>query len=93
MKRIPRILVEFNDYVENKGNCMNKMLNIENLGPRIDIDKAATLIAMAMGKDEKVSKNTVYQWMKRGLFPKQLDLPYCAAVWDTQEVLTALKFN
>lgn len=71
----------------------SKKMNINELGARIDIKKAAELIGMAIGRDTPVSNKTVYEWMKRGHFPKTLQVPYGAAVWDTQECLLKLGFK
>ena len=68
-------------------------MNINELGARIDIKKAAELIGMSIGRDTPVSNKTVYEWMKRGHFPKTLQVPYGAAVWDTQECLLKLGFK
>ncbi|HHK5568079.1 TPA: helix-turn-helix transcriptional regulator [Neisseria lactamica] len=48
---------------------------------------------MAIGRDTPVSNKTVYEWMKRGHFPKKLQVPYGAAVWDTEECLLKLGFK
>lgn len=66
------------------------MLNIQELGPRIDKTKAATLIGIAIGKD-KVSSSTLWRWVKQGKFPKPLENQLCQNnVWSTKECLEKL---
>lgn len=55
-------------------------MNINELGARIDIKKAAELIGMAIGRDTPVSNKTVYEWMKRGHFPKKTP----SALWSSR---------
>ena len=66
------------------------MIDINKLGPRLDSQKAAALIAVATGKD-KVSRSTLYRWVCNGKFPKPIATPQChAAVWETKECLKKL---
>ena len=66
------------------------MIELESLNQRIDIRKACALIALAKGKEEPVAPKTVYAWVKRGLFPRQIPNPAGAAVWNTRECLEKL---
>lgn len=66
------------------------MLDIKNLGPRIDSQKATALIAVATGKD-KVSRSTLYRWVQAGKFPKPLPNQQShTTVWATKECLEKL---
>lgn len=65
-------------------------MNINELGERIDIHKAARLIALSLGRDEPVANKTVYAWIKRGHFPAPLKTPNGAAVWETKACLKQL---
>ncbi|UOO77971.1 hypothetical protein LVJ85_05775 [Neisseria sp. Dent CA1/247] len=66
------------------------MIEISKMGERIDINNAANLIAYSLGKDKPVSRKTVYAWVKKGIFPKQIQTPTGAAVWNKKECIEML---
>ena len=61
--------------------------------PRININGAAHLIALATGKSQPVTRQTVYRWMNSGRFPKPLSNAHCSTVWDTQICIETLNLD
>ena len=53
------------------------------LRPRININGARHLIALATGKPNPVTRQTVYRWMNTGRFPKPLTELHSNTIWDT----------
>lgn len=66
------------------------MIDINNMGERIDIHNAANLIAYSLGRSTPVARKTVYAWVKRGIFPRQIKAPNGAAVWNKKECVEML---
>ncbi|HFC8542674.1 TPA: helix-turn-helix transcriptional regulator [Neisseria weaveri] len=66
------------------------MIDISKMGERIDINNAANLIAYSLGKDKPVHRKTVYNWINKGAFPKQIKTPNGAAVWNKKECMEML---
>ena len=61
--------------------------------PRININGACHLIALATGKSEPVTRQTVYRWMNAGRFPKPMTDAHCSTVWDTKTCIESLNLD
>lgn len=69
------------------------MIDINNMGERIDILDIASLIAYSLGRKQPVSRKTVYLWQKKGYIPDKIKTPTGAAVWDKNQCMEMLGLN